>query len=93
MGTPKDQLVTPEKPKNKKGLSREEIARLEQEMEMLGKDFRAVEQSYAENVLNLTLIRGYAKKLLENAKVTRFLKSNFPDILGEFEVIIAAETL
>jgi ParB/RepB/Spo0J family partition protein len=93
MGTPKDQLVTPEKPKKKKGLSREEIARLEQEMEMLGKDFRAVEQSYAENVLNLTFIRGYAKKLLENAKVTKFLKSNYPDILGEFEVIVAAETL
>jgi ParB-like chromosome segregation protein Spo0J len=56
MGTPKDQLVTPEKPKKKKGLSREEIARLEQEMEMIGRDFRAVEQSYGDNVLNLTLI-------------------------------------
>ena len=93
MGTPKEQLVTPDKPKKKKGLSREEIARLEQEMEMLGRDFRAVEQTYAENVLNLTLIRGYAKKLLENTRVTRFLKVNYPDIMGEFEVIVAAETL
>src|SRR5437773_164083 len=66
-------------------------ARLEQEMDMLGRDFRAVEQSYADNVLNLTLIRGYTKKLLENGKVARFLKANYPDILGEFEVIVTAE--
>jgi hypothetical protein len=74
-------------------LSHEEIARLEQEMETVGRDFKAVEQSYADNMLNLTLIRGYAKKLLENGKVTRFLKINYAEILGEFEAIAAAETL
>jgi len=93
MGTPKDQLVKPDKPKKKKGLSLEEIARLEQEMEMIGRDFRAVEQSYGENVLNLTLIRGYAKKLLENVKVIKFLRANYPDILNQFELITTAETL
>ena len=93
MGTPKDQLVTPEKEKKKKGLTREEVARLEQEMEIIGRDFRAVEQSYGDNVLNLTLIRGYVKKLLENGKVTRFLKNNYADILGEFEMITTTETL
>lgn len=93
LGTPKDQLVNPEQPKKKKGLSLEEIARLQQEMETVGRDFKAVEQSYAENMLTLTMIRGYAKKLLENAKVTRFLKANYPDFLTGFERIVDAETL
>lgn len=93
MGTPKDQMVAPEKKKKRRGLSREEIARLEQEMESMGRDFKAVEKSYGESVLNLTLLRGYAKKLLENTRVTRFLKTNHPDIFGEFETIAAVETL
>lgn len=93
MGTPKDQLVAPEKPKQKKGLTREEMARLQQEMESIGRDYRAVEQSYAESVLNLTLIRGYAKKLLENGKVTKFLRMNYQDIFEEFEAITSAEAL
>lgn len=93
MGTPKIQLIQPEQSKTKTGLSAEEIARLEQEMESLERDFKAVEDSYGENVLNLTLARGYVKRLLENAKVVRFLGSKYAEILSEFESIAAAETL
>ena len=42
-------------------------------------------------MLNLTLARGYIKKLLDNAKVVRFLNANFHDIFPEFEAIAAAE--
>lgn len=93
MGTPKDQLVNPEKPKAIGCLSPEEIARMEHEMESLERDFKAVEESYGENVLHLTLARGYVKKLLENAKVVRFLSSKHPDIFSEFETLAAAESL
>jgi hypothetical protein len=93
LGTPKAQLANPEKPKTKEGLSPQEIARMEQEMETLEHDFKAVEESYGENVLNLTLARGYTKKLLENARVVRFLKANYSDLFSEFESIAAAETL
>lgn len=55
--------------------------------------FDMPKQSYGDNVLNLTLIRGYAKKLMENGRVARFLKANYPDILDEFETIATAETL
>jgi len=92
-GTPKDQLAQPGKPKVKEGLSAEEIGRMEQEMETLEHDLKAVEESYGENMLNLTLARGYVKKLIDNAKVVRFLNGNYRDILSEFEALAAAETL
>lgn len=88
-----DQLENPDQPKEKEGLAPEEIARMEHEMEKLEQDLKAVEESYGENMLNLTLARGYIKKLLENAKVVRFLNSMHADILSEFEAIAAAETV
>jgi len=93
LGTPKDQLAQPEKPKVKKGLSAEEIGRMEQEMEPLEHDLKAVEESYGENMLNLTLARGYVKKLIDNVKVVRFLNGNYRDILSEFEALAAAGAL
>jgi ParB-like chromosome segregation protein Spo0J len=93
MGTPKDQWAHPDKPKVKEGLSAEEIRRMEEEMETLGRDFKAIETTYGDNMLNLTLIRGYTKKLIENARVASFLNRNYPDILSEFEAIAAAEAV
>jgi hypothetical protein len=93
LATPKDQMVNPDEPRKKKGLLPEQIAKMEEEMQSLERDLKAVEESYGENMLNLTLARGYIKKLLENGKVTRFLRGNFAEILGEFERMIAAEAL
>lgn len=93
LGTPKDQLVNAEEPKKKEGLSSEEIARMEEEMGSLEHDLKAAEESYGENMLNLTLARGYIKKLLENGKVVRYLSANHGEILAEFEAIAAAETV
>jgi ParB/RepB/Spo0J family partition protein len=93
MGTPKDQLLNPDKPKQVKGLSAEEVARLEQEMRAVEPNFKAVEQSYGENVLHLTFAKAYVKKLLSNVKVVRFLTSKHIEILSEFEAVAAMETL
>jgi hypothetical protein len=93
LGTPKAQLAHPEKPKVKEGLTPEDIGKMEQEMESLERDLKAVEESYGENMLNLTCARGYIKKLLDNAKVVRFLNANFHDIVPEFEALAIAETL
>ena len=93
LGTPKDQLSEPLKPKHKPGMSAADIARMEEELEGLEHDLKAVENNYGENTLNLTLARGYLRKLLDNAKVVRFLNANHPDILAEFEAIAATEAL
>jgi hypothetical protein len=92
MGTSKDQLVDPEKPKTKT-ISPEEISKMEEEMEALERDFKAIEEGYAENMLNLTVVRGYVKKLLANAKVARFLSTKHQDFFTEFERVAATESL
>jgi hypothetical protein len=93
LGTPKDQLANPNEPKHKEGITAEEIAKMEAEMETLERDLRSVEQTYGENNLNLTVTKGYVKRLLDNAKVLRFLTANHREILSEFETIGAAEGL
>ena len=92
LGTSKDQLVNPEKPKTTV-LSAEEIARMEQEMESLERDFKAIEADYSDNMLNLTVIRGYVKKLLDNGRIVRFLGSKHQDIYTEFDRVAATEAL
>ena len=64
LGTPKDQLATPVATKKRKGFSPETIARLEEEMAMLEREFKAVEAGYGQNVLHLTLAGAYIRKLL-----------------------------
>ena len=93
MGTSQDQLTDPDKPKQVKGLSAEDLARLEQEMKAVEPNFKAVEQSYGKNMFNLTLAKAYVKKLLLNVKVVRFLTSKHADILSEFEAVAALESL
>jgi RepB plasmid partitioning protein/ParB-like nuclease domain len=90
--TAKDQLVNPEEPKKKTNMSAEDEARLQQEMETLVRDVKAVEKTYGENMLTFTVTRSYIKKLLGNAKVVRFLSSNYLDIFSEFESIATIET-
>ena len=93
LGTPKDQLTKPDVPKKRKGFSPENIARMEQEMEMLQRDLKAVETGYGENVLNLTLARAYIRKLLDNANVARFLNTSHAEIYTEFGKIATTEAL
>jgi hypothetical protein len=93
IGTPKELLLQSDKPKVKSMLSPEEIARMEHEMEKLEHDFKEAEECYGENMLNLTLARGYLKKLMENGKVLRFLSQKYQEVFAEFEVIAASEIL
>jgi hypothetical protein len=91
--TPSDQRVNPAEPKKKTGLSAEELANMEREMESLEKDFKAVKANFTENMMCLTCARGYIKKLLDNAKVVRFLNANYSDIFPGFENIVATEAV
>jgi hypothetical protein len=93
MGTPQDQMIRPDKPKVNTKLTLQEQARMEHEMAMLERDFKASEDDYGKNMLNLTFVRGYIKKLLGNAKVTRFLASRHPDVFTEFESVSRIESM
>ena len=91
--TPPEQLVDPEKPKKFRGLSAEQLSRMEQEMSLVQSRFKAIEQSYGTDVRNMVVARGYVAKLLANAAVVRFLQTNYPEFLTEFRAIVAAGSL
>ena len=93
LGTRKGELAHPEKRKQKKGVSAEEIARMEEEMGRLERDLKAVEESYGENMLKLTPMRAYIKKLLENPNFMRHLSAYHGEILPQFEALAAADAL
>jgi hypothetical protein len=60
-------------------------------METLERDYKAIEDSYADNMLNLTVLRGYVRKLLGNSRIVRFLATRYPEESAELERIVAEE--
>lgn len=93
VGTNPDQMMKPDEPKKVKGLSAEEIARMEREMESLERDFRIFQDQFGQNTLHLGAAQRYIRKLLDNAKVKKFLQQRHPEILEELSEIAALETL
>jgi hypothetical protein len=93
IGTPADQLVSSAKRKETHGISEEEISRMEKEMEVLERDYRLYQDQFGENSLHLNTIQRYVKRLLENAKIKRFLGTRYPELLEEFQELAAIEAL
>ena len=69
------------------------MAKMEREMANLQGQYKMVEQTYGQDVLNLVLARGYLAKLLENNQVKRHLKQRQPEVLAEFETIVQTVSL
>jgi hypothetical protein len=93
VATPQDQLVESGKPKTFKGISPEQIARMENEMASLQREMKLIEESYGPDHLDLVLARGYLVSLLNNSKVVRYLTENHSEILGEFQRISEAASM
>lgn len=91
--TPSSQLVEPERPKKVRGLSSEDMARMEQEMSMVQSRFRAIEASYNTDVLNLVVARGYVLKLLGNSAIASYLRRHHPDLMDGFQTVMASGSL
>ena len=75
------------------GVTQEQMAKMEREMANLQGQYKMVEQTYGQDVLNLVLARGYLAKLLENTQVVRYLKQRQPEVLAEFETIVQTVSL
>jgi ParB-like chromosome segregation protein Spo0J len=91
--TQQEDLTRPERPKKVGGLTSEQMARMEREMEGLQREFKAVEASYGDSVLNLVVASGYLAKLLGNPRIGRYLERHHPEIAAEFNAIVAASSL
>jgi hypothetical protein len=91
--TQPDMLVEPGKHKAVKGLTPEQVAKMEKEMESLQQDLKLVEESHGNQVLNLVVARGYVSKLFENTRVTRYLGQHHPDIFRELQTMTENSSL
>ena len=86
-------LLDGKKPAKLIGLTADQMARMEREMTNLQGQYKNVEQTYGQDVLNLVLAKGYLAKLLENKAVARFLKQRQSEVLAEFEAIVQTVSL
>ena len=93
VATPAGLLVDGKKPQKLTGVTQEQMAKMEREMANLQGQYKIVEQTYGQDVLNLVLARGYLAKLLENTQVVRYLRQRQPEVLAEFETIVQTVSL
>jgi hypothetical protein len=91
--TPPPLLVGETKPRKLRGVTADQMAKMEREMGNLQGQLKLVEKSYGQDVLLLVLARGYLGKLIDNKAVFRFLSQRQPDVLAEFENIVQTVTL
>jgi len=92
-GTAKEQLVEPQKPKNVKGITAEQMARIENESSTLYREHQLVKENYGIDHMNLTILKGYLSSLLGNVKIVRYLAQNNHDFLTYFQKITEMTSL
>jgi len=88
-----DMLVDSDKHKVIEGLTSEQVAKMEKEMEGLQRDLKLIEESYGNQVLNLVLARGYLSKLFANTRVARYLGQHHADIFRELQTVSEGSSL
>jgi ParB-like chromosome segregation protein Spo0J len=86
-------LVKADKPKRVAGLTVEQMARMEREMETLQQDVKSVETRYGDDVLHLVIATAYVGKLTANPAINRYLGLNHPELLAELSAIVAAASI
>jgi hypothetical protein len=91
--TSSELLVGGAKPKKLRGVTAEQMAKMEREMGNLQGQYKLIEQTYGQDVLNLVLAKGYLVKLLDNTAVLRYLRQRQPDVLAEFENVVQTVAL
>lgn len=93
VATPPDMLIDKKSPKKPAGISQEQMARMQREMSNLQGQYKLVEQTYGEDVLNLVLAKGYVTKLLGNTRVVKYLEQHQQDIMEQFVSLSEATSL
>ncbi len=93
VATPSMALVDGVRPRKIVGVTPEQMSRMEREMANLQGQYRLVEHSYGQDVLNLVLARGYLAKLLENSKVVKYIKQRQPEVLEQLHAIVETTSL
>jgi len=91
--TPAEQLLEGDRGRETHGLTPDEISRMENEMAILGREFKILEEGHGRNVLNLVVVIGYIKQLLDSARAVRHLSQAHPEILTQFQKLAELRNL
>ncbi len=92
-GTPAEQLVDGNKNKKLSPAALEKRMRLEEENILLTDDLKVLDGSYGEDMVNLSLVQSYLKRIINNDKVADYLKRHHGDIHDKFSEIIEIDFL
>lgn len=65
------------------------MSNMEDKMANLEQEYRIIEEDYGRDMLNFTFTKRYITKLLGNERIVRYLTTQHPDMLLEFEKITA----
>lgn len=74
------------------GVTAEDIARMEREMEKLYHDYRLVEDTLGETMLVLVVAKGYVSRMLRNQTIAAYLERFEPDLIRELAGVVEAVT-
>ena len=87
--TPASQLTDPSRPKRKfAGVTAEQLAAMEIEFDALNDEFLHCAGLCGTWALQLMAARSYLDRLMENARVVRYLAQNFPEQLARLQTIL-----
>ena len=81
--TPTEQQVAGAREAGTDALAAEDIEKIEQESRVLVRELKAIEVSHGKNVLNLVIVTGYLRKLMDNARVVRFLSKHYAELFEQ----------
>lgn len=91
LATPDNQLVNPAK--RRRNADTDKLYILESEVVQLQDNFKVIEEHYHSHVLNLTLFRGYLKKMLKNQRINKYIQTNLSELYEHFEEIVHMDSL
>ncbi|NYT85019.1 plasmid partitioning protein RepB C-terminal domain-containing protein [Pollutimonas harenae] len=93
MATPASQLVEGKSKPKVSGVTPEQLAKMEVEMQNIQAQYKLAESSYGDDMLHLTLTQAYLAKLLKNTAVVDYLRTSQPDMLQELEGVVRIEVM
>lgn len=92
-GTPDDQLIEKVVKRRISPAVLEKRVRLEEENVSLSEDIRSLKDAYGTDMLNLTLLQSYLKRLLDNEKVASYLREYHTVIYDKFVEVVKLDFL
>ena len=84
--TPQAQLASPSVTRTQfAGIDANDVAAMEAELADLSQEFLSTAEHLGSWGLELVAVRGYLNRMMDSARVVRYLAQNFPELLSEFQ--------